>query len=491
MAMQTERDFAFIFKDNEGNLHTLYPKTLASQVIAGNRTMKDHVFADNHLSLPEKQAMINANGPSGYVILDENGYVPEGKINSSIYMIKTEFSDIDDMLSNSSSVPYGSLVMVVDASKDENVDNSWAVYRRNSSSERYWILDEGWVRVFEKESIDLDFEYKNLPGKPDTSIEEIDSTVRKSHEHLNLELLNLLTTDNEGNITFNGQKLALEKNVQRVFISNNFDEEDFRSNDLLIDVVYSQSWWNSTTIQYAGDSCYELFKDDVSIIEAPRLRTEDVITVCRMFAGCSNLEYTQQYNTKSCTDFSAQYYGCSKLKNVPYMFEGTTQGTKFDNMFNGCASLEYTPKIDLSNATSTIAMFANCSNITRVNNLGDTSKVTNMKQMFYGCESLIKISSAIDFTSISNSNAVEDMFTDCDLLELVTFVPGTLKVSLSLQGTNLTRTVMDNIISSLPTVDTNDGIKTLDLRDIPESINVNTGLIASASARGWRILVDE
>lgn len=491
MAMQTEKDFAFIFKDNDGNLHTLYPRTIASQVITGNRTMKDHVFADNHLTLEERQAMINANGPSGYIILDENGYVPEDKINQSLYMIKAEFSDIDDLLTNGSSVHYGSLVMVIDASKDDTVTNSWAVYRRNPNSERYWILGEGWTKVFEKESIDLDFTYDNLPGKPSSSVENIDTTVRKAHSHNNLELLNLLTLDSESNITFDGKKIALEKNLQRVFVSNDYDEDDFRSNDLLIDVVYSQSWWNSTTIQYVGDSCFEMFKDDLSIVEAPRLRTEDVTTVSRMFSGCSNLEFTQQYNTKSCNDFSAQYYGCSKLKYVPYMFEGTSKGTKFDNMFNGCASLEYTPKIDLSNATSTIAMFANCSNVSKINSLGDTSKITNMKQMFYGCESLIKISSPIDFTSISNSNAVEDMFTDCDLLESVKFAPGTLKVSLSLQGTNLTRIVMDDIISSLPSVDTSDGIKTLDLRDIPESINVNTGLIASASSRGWRILIDD
>ena len=487
MAVQIERDFAFIFKDENGNLLTLYPKTLASQVVANKKTMADHVYSTSHLLQTEKEALRNAGKPNGYVLLDENGYIPNDNINKSIRNIETEFTTIDDMLTNSAFVVHGALAIVIDASGDPTVNNGWAIYRRDINSDQYWDLDLGWKKIIERETIDLDMDFSHVPGKPNSTSEQIDDMVRSSHFHRDKTLLDLIDEDNSGHMLYDGEKIAYDEEVQRVIVKDYVDD-DFRELDFWFKPTYSQSWWDNDAIPYAGSTCYEKYKGREDLIVAPKLLTQDVTSVVRMFYQCKNLEETQQYNTIHCVDFTGQYQDCESLKSVPYMGEyGTLRGLTFDNMFNKCIMLEYSPEMRLDNATSVIAMYSGCINIQRILPFGSTSNITNMKQWFNGCRSLIKITDPIDFSSINLAENVSNMFNECESLEYVQFVPGTLTVSLDLSGTNLSEECLIDIIEGLPVVSTSGDLKQLNISDIPAANVIEDSYLINAAIKGWQV----
>lgn len=489
MATQTERDFVFIYRDENGELITFYPRTLAKQVVSGNKTMEDHVYSTSHVLSSEKQAMINAGKPSGYVVLDENGLIPMDNMNRSMRIIEVEFENIDDMLTNSSYVMHGTLVMVIDATGDPTVEEGWAIYRRDTESDEYWNLNSGWKKVLENESIDIDMTYENMPDRPDASASDADAMVRMAHSHKDNGLLELIGEDNNGNVTYNGERLAYDAEVQRVIV-NDYIDDNCRNFDFWLKPTFSQSWWDNDSIRYV-DTCYELFRGREDIVKAEKLLTGDVTTVARMFYQCYNLEETQQYNTIHCVDFTGQYQECRSLTKVPFMGDhGTERGITFDNMFNKCSMLEYSPEMSLKNATSVVGMYSGCTNLTRVLPFNSTKKIENMKYWFNGCISLIKITDPIDFSSITTAENVDSMFNECESLEYVKFVEGTLKVSLSLKGTNLSRDCLIDIIEGLPSVSSSGEIKILNLTDIPEASDVDDTYLASAATKGWQILID-
>lgn len=490
MAVQTERDFAFVYRDENGDFLTFYPKTLAKQVLAGVKTIEDHVYSNSHLLSTEKEAMINAGRPNGYIILDENGYIPMAHMNKSLRSIESEFANINDMLTNGSFVMHGALAMVIDASADPTVTTSWAVYRRDSHSEEYWDLDKGWEKIIDMQSIDLDMDFAHVPGKPNSSAEQIDDLVRKAHVHKDKGLLDLFDEDENGKVRYNGERLAYDDEVQRVVVSDYIDE-NFRGFDIWFKPTFSQSWWDNDGVEYAGTSCYEKYRGREDIVVAQKLRTEDATTVARMFYQCYNLEETQQYNTISCVDFTGEYQECRSLRVVPIMGEyGTLRGVTFDNMFNGCSMLEYSPEMNLANANSVIGMYSGCISMTRVLPFGSTSKITNMRQWFNGCTNLETITDPIDFSSITSADAVSNMFNDCESLQNLKFVEGTLTVSLSLRGTNITEECLIDIINGLPSVSTSGELKVLNLTEVPAALNIDYDILANAANRGWQVLTD-
>ena len=489
MATQIERDFEFVFRDNNGDLIIMYPKTIAKQVLAGKGTMEDHVFSESHLLSTEKTALVNAQQPNGYLLVGEDGYISMDHLNHSIRSIEAEFSTIDDMLANSAYVMHGALAMVLDATGDTTVKSQWAVYRRNNTSEEYWDLAKGWEKVLEKESIDLDMSFARLPGKPNASAEEIDNMVRDSHTHADSALLDSFTTDNTGHVFYKNEKVAFDDEVQRVVVSDYIDD-NVRGSDIWFKPVYGQSWWDNTDLVNAGNTCYEAYAGQ-SFTSAPKLITKDSTNFIRMFYQCYNLETTQQYNTINGRDFTGMYQECTSLDSVPYMGDvGTAKGVTFDNMFNKCSVLRYSPEMNLVNATSVVSMYSGCVNIERILPFGSTARITDMREWFNGCISLVKIMREIDFSSITSADKINNMFNECDSLEYVKFKSGTLKVSLSLQGTNLTKACLVDIIQGLPSVTGTGSIKYLNLADIDAVAEIEEQYIENAAAKGWQIITE-
>lgn len=488
MATQIERDFEFVFRDSNGDLIIMYPKTIPDQVIAGRGTMQDHIRSDSHLLSTERNALINAQRPNGYLLLGEDGYIPVEHLNESIRSIEAEFSDIDDMLANGAYVVHGALAMVLDATKDPTVNSQWAVYRRDSQSEDYWDLAKGWKKVLEKESIDMDMSFERLPGKPNASAEQIDDVVRLKHLHADKGLLDDFAEDTNGHITYRGEKVAYDDEVKRVVVSDYIDD-NVRNYDIWFKPVFGQSWWDDPPND-AGDTCYRAYIGQ-TFTTAPKLGTSNSTNFIEMFYQCYNLEVTQQYDTSNGIDFSRMYQECSSLETVPYMGEtGTAKGVTFDHMFNKCSMLRYSPEMNLVRAQSVYGMYAGCVNMERVLPFGSTARISNMREWFNGCASLVKIMGEIDFSGITSTDKVENMFNECDSLEYVKFTPNTLQVSLSLADTNLSKECIINILQGLPSNTGTGIVKYLNLSGVDAVSEVAQSYIDIAAAKGWQIITN-
>ena len=186
-----------------GGFDTLYPKTVASQVIIDqNTTVADHVAdTDLHLSSAERAALTATNNANGYVTLDSNGFIPTSKLNPAALAVKLEVANINGtgdpatggllQLTTAEVFP-GQLVMVLDASDDPTVASGWAIYRRLANASDLSTLS-AWQKVAEAESLDVTVTWDNISGKPNSTPAAIDQAVAHDHTHENKTVLDALT----------------------------------------------------------------------------------------------------------------------------------------------------------------------------------------------------------------------------------------------------------------------------------------------------------
>lgn len=474
--MALEKHFDLIFRTAEG-LMTLLPRTVAEQVyMYDGHTVADHIHSNRHLLPTERFAMDRVNQAGGFIVLDARGYVPLSFIPREMLAIQTEYSDISDMLENGGNIAKGYLVFVNDAFDDARVGRHiWAIYRRNSEADFSKI--EAWSCMTAGFTLDIDLQWDKVPGIPESSPEAIDRMVEHEHTHDNADVLNnLVFTDDR--FTYKNRKVAYDAEVARFFNEDRFNG-NLRIGDFWLKESYSQSWWYDTTIENAGESCYELYRGYTTMTTSPKIRTHETTDMTRMFYGDSALKTVQQYKVNNVKLFTQMFGGCTSLIEVPCM--GSYSGTNFEQMFEGATMLKESPDMILNNATTVYKMYSNCVNLEYVLPFGSTSKVKNFREMFSGCESLKVIYSPIDFSSAEN---VVGMFNGCIDLEELNFVEGTLKTSLSLANTNLSVSSLMNILNGLPVV-TNSPTLTLTgidaLNDLPTSA-INTALL-----KGWNI----
>ncbi len=479
--MSFEYHFELIYMTADGPA-VLYPKTLAEQVLLTNgQNALDHINSDMHLRGAERAGLDACNLPGGFVKLDARGYVPKDLIKGSLLAIGTEFATIHDMLEHGAEVISGGICMVVDATEDPNIRHKWGIYRRKLNSDAYWSLD-GWECICNGQSIDLSMAWEDIEGVPDSTGPEIDDMVSKAHTHPDKILLdNIAELNNHAN--FKGHEIAYYEEVPQ-FITSDYDNGMLRIGDFWLKHSYGQQWWTDPTIEYAGDTCYEKYMGLDTMREAPKLRTSDSTSFCRMFYRDYDLEGMQQYDTAKGVDFTQMFYECTSLHVVPCM--ATSEGEQFDEMFYKTISLEYSPEMDLSKAVSVKGMYSGCEVLEYVLPFKSTSHVTNMIQWFNGCSSLKKIFDPIDFSSITSEARVASMFNQCLDLEEVEFVENTLKVSLSLENTNLTRESLLGILQGLPTV-TNS--PTLTLTGIPNLSTISESDFQTARVKGWTLVL--
>ena len=102
--------------------------------------------------------------------------------------------------------------------------------------------------------------------------------------------------------------------------------------------------------------------------------------------------------------------------------EPTSAAVTMNAMFEGCAKLAVAPSMQTANVYDMTRMFANCGNLTSVQGL-----------------------------SMRSARDVENMFKNCVSLRMLSFAPGSLRISLDLSDCPLTRQVVVNIISNLST----------------------------------------
>ena len=90
-------------------------------------------------------------------------------------------------------------VWVKDATADSTVDNGAA---------RYLYDGAAWVKTAEVESMDLILDWGLIQNKPTSAVADIDDAVSKKHDHANqIDVLDKLSKDAEGNLLFDGKRI--------------------------------------------------------------------------------------------------------------------------------------------------------------------------------------------------------------------------------------------------------------------------------------------
>jgi len=149
-----------------------------------------------------------------------------------------------------------------------------------------------------------------------------------------------------------------------------------------------------TDLKQMFDECYRLKQ----IKGINNFNTMNNTNMYGMFGDCRELEYLDLSNfiTDKVTDMSWVFDGCYKLKQIKGINNfNTINVTSMRGMFKECKELEY---LDLSNF--------------------NISKVTDMAMMFKKCHKLKRINGINKFNITNISLKKEEMFNECDELEV-------------------------------------------------------------------------
>ena len=160
--------------------------------------------------------------------------------------------------------------------------------------------------------------------------------------------------------------------------------------------------------------------------------TSNVTDMSYMFYDCKslpdfatiNMLDISKWRTNKVQDMSYMFYGCENFKDLSNIKWDISYVENMCNIFSECLGLV---KIDIlnwkiNNVIDMSYMFYNCVSL---NNLGDenvdniwnTSKVTNMSNMFNGCEDLEKLPEFLSEWKTSQVQNMSYMFCNCKSLE--------------------------------------------------------------------------
>lgn len=119
-------------------------------------------------------------------------------------------------LINAAAAAQSKYVVVADiAERDRLTDKSASVYVKNATADRtvkrggaFYLYDtNGWIKVSEAESMDLNLDWASLAGKPNSSPSSIDSAVQKAHSHSNATQLDKIG-ELDGKLAYGGKLVA-------------------------------------------------------------------------------------------------------------------------------------------------------------------------------------------------------------------------------------------------------------------------------------------
>lgn len=105
------------------------------------------------------------------------------------------------------------MILVSDASDDPTVVSGAAMYAFNydtydadtNPSKEY---DDHTIKVAEYESLDLQFTWSAISGKPASDVGDIDEAVNWRHQHINKTSLDKIGEDGQGRLLYNGQAVT-------------------------------------------------------------------------------------------------------------------------------------------------------------------------------------------------------------------------------------------------------------------------------------------
>ncbi len=101
------------------------------------------------------------------------------------------------------------LVLVVDATDDEDVESGGALYawKPDAGTNGEWRLIVAYADLTYDFS-EIDISWSQLVDGPTSTPTEIDEAVNESHEHANFDVLEFLGEDAEENLTYRGNPVA-------------------------------------------------------------------------------------------------------------------------------------------------------------------------------------------------------------------------------------------------------------------------------------------
>ena len=105
--------------------------------------------------------------------------------------------DVHSQLNPADKTLHNCFILVRDASGDSTVNKGSATYVFDASNQKF-------VKVSEHESMDLEFEWNTIKGRPESSPETIDEAVKNS-KHENIAVLDALSEDEEGQLLYKGK----------------------------------------------------------------------------------------------------------------------------------------------------------------------------------------------------------------------------------------------------------------------------------------------
>ena len=224
-------------------------------------------------------------------------------------------------------------------------------------------------------------------------------------------------------ISGNGQQKIFNRGTNPNKISIDVSERQFAGN------TYNLNPTNIVKLKWTDDitDCEKMFLGCDTIIEINFTNFDS--THCKkisyMFKDCNSLKsldlsgfITSNYTDDLCDMFN----NCHSLTSLNLSAFDTSEVTSFGHMFTNCESLT---SINISNFNTEKVqyldnMFKGCKLLTSIN-LSNfiTSNMVKIDNMFDGCESLKFIDfSNLDVTSVTNIESVNNIFINCNNLEL-------------------------------------------------------------------------
>lgn len=177
-----------------------------------------------------------------------------------------------------------------------------------------------------------------------------------------------------------------------------------------------------------------------------------------------NGSYSNMINNKN---VSGMFLECSKLTNSII----TPSAVFASNMYAECKALA-SASFNFSNARYLVASFKNCISLNNIVNNGNLNKVKDASSLFEGCSALTSGTEKINTSNcktlvalykgcrnltsatinINNAENVDNMLYGCSNLSDLTLNWGSSVPRISVRGTSLNSTTINNIINNLPDV---------------------------------------
>ncbi len=198
--------------------------------------------------------------------------------------------------------------------------------------------------------------------------------------------------------------------------------------------------------------------------------------------GCYALTSFPLLNVSSGTNFNGTWAFCSGLTTLPLL--NTSSGTTFAGAWYNCDGLTSFPALNLSLGTSFNAAWAGCYDLTSFPSV-NVSSGQDFAYAWTACNSLTSFPSL----SLNNGTSFVSTWQGCILL---TSFPASMfdtclatDFTLAWRNCALDQTSVDNILTSINTANTNNGVLFIDSGTTSTPGSAGMAAISSLVGRGW------